>query len=288
MALLKRLDTLSELWRPFTADRISLYAAGASFYILLSILPAAVFLLALLPQLPGVMEAAMDFLHSIIPSSLMPMAEQVYDNLNSGSSITLLSVSVITILWSASKGIMALMDGLNAVIGQKDQRSFLRRRILAIFYFLLLALCLVATLLLHVLGQHILSALLRFLPGLSALWELLLQGKTIYTLPVLTLLFTLLYRVLPARKVHLRYCVTGGLTAAALWLAVSALFSIYVDYASGRQMIYGSLGILLFIMLWLHLCILILLGGGVFSVLLERGDYHPVQILKKSFSRHCS
>ena len=78
------------------------------------------------------------------------------------------------------------------------------------------------------------------------------------------------------------------MVAAALWLAVAALFSIYVDFASGRQMIYGSLGILLFIMLWLHLCILILLAGGVFSVLLERGDYHPIQILKRAFSRHCS
>ncbi len=287
MAFLKRLETLSELWKPFTADRISLYAAGASFYILLSILPAAVFLLALLPQLPGVMDAAMEFLRDIIPSSMMPLAEELYHSLTTGSSLTLMSLSVLTILWSASKGIMALMDGLNAVLGQADRRSFLLRRIQAIIYFLLLTICLVATLLFHVLGQHILGALLRYLPGLSALWDLLLQGRIMYTLPLLTLLFTLLYRVLPARRVHLRYCVTGGVTAAALWLVVSALFSIYVDYAASRQ-IYGSLGFLIFIMLWLHLCILILLASGVFSVLLERGDYHPVQILKKSFSRHCS
>ena len=284
---MKRLKNLSALWQPFTSDRISLYAAGASFYILLSILPAAVFLLALLPQLPGVMDAVMEFLSDIIPSSMMPLAEEVYRTLTSGSSITLMSLSVLTILWSASKGIMALMDGLNAVLGQPDRRAFLLRRVLAIVYFLLLTICLVATLLFHVLGQHILTALLRYLPGLSSLWELLLDGRIMYTLPLLILLFTLLYRVLPARKVHLRYCVTGGVTAAILWLVISALFSIYVDYMSSRQ-IYGSLGFLIFIMLWLHICILILLAGGVLSALLERGDYRPIQILKSTFSRQSS
>lgn len=285
---MKRLQTLSALWRPFTVGRISLYAAGACFYILMSIFPALLFLLALLPRFPGALEAAMDFLHAVIPGSFVPLTDQIYQALNAGSSLTLLSVSALTTLWSASKGILAMMDGLNAVIGQSDRRLFLWRRAWAVVYFLLLAICLLATLLLHVLGQRILAALLRYLPGLSSLWQLLLQFRLIYTLPPLTLLFTVLYRVLPARRLPLRHCVAGGLAAAAAWLVFSSLFSIYVDYAGGRAMIYGSIGFLILAMIWLQICILMFLYGGILCSLLERDSYHPLKIIKEAFQRPCS
>ncbi len=288
MNFLKRLETLSEIWRPFTVGGISLYAAGACFYILMSIFPALLFLLALLPWFPGALGAAMDFLHAVIPNSFVSLIDYIYRSISTGSSLTLLSVSALTTLWSASKGILAMMDGLNAVIGQPDRRLFLWRRAWSVVYFLLLAVCLLATLLLHVLGQRILTALLRYLPGLSVLWRLLLQFRMIYTLPPLTLLFTVLYRVLPSHRLPLRHCVSCGLATSAAWLAFSSLFSVYVDYAGERTMLYGGIGFLILAMIWLQICILMFLYGGILCALLERGDYHPLKILKKAFGKPCS
>lgn len=285
---MQRLHTLSGLWQPFIRNHPTLYAAGASFYILLSVFPALVFLLNLLSHFPVVLEASMELLEYLIPASFLPLLEYINHTLAGGTSVALLSLSAIAVLWSASKGIMALMDGLNAVLGVEDRRGFLRRRILSVFYFLLLAASLIATLCIHALGQWILGVILRHFPLISSVWQHLLQLRFLYTLLPLALLFALLYRVLPATKIYVRHCLLGGGLSAAGWLLFSALFSVYVTLFASRQFIYNGIGFLILTLLWLHICILLFLLGGIFSVLLSQGAYHPIQILKSCLPRRRS
>lgn len=285
---MNRLHTLSGLWRPFTRHHTTLYAAGASFYTLLSVFPALLFLLTLLSSLPLVLAGATSLLEALVPDSFLPLLDHIAETVSGSASPALLSLSAITTLWSASKGVMALMDGLNAVLDVDDRRGFLRRRGMAILYFLLLSLCLLATLCIHTLGQWILAAFLRHFPEASAFWERLLSLRFFYTLLPLAVLFALLYRVLPTVRVRVRHCLLGGAATAAGWLLFSQLFSVYVNLFASRQVLYNGIGFLILTLLWLHICILMFLLGGIFSVLLSQGTYHPIRILKSCFSRRCS
>lgn len=282
------LHALSGIWRPFTRNQPTLYAAGASFYILLSVFPALLFLLTVLSHLPVVLETALELLEYLIPDSFLPLADYIGQTISEGTSLALLSLSAFTTLWSASKGILALMDGLNAVLGVRDHRGFLRRRCMAVFYFLLLSVSLLATLCFHALGQWILAACIRHFPVFSDLWQRLLHLRFLYTLLPLTVLFALLYRVLPAVKTQLRHCLLGGIATAAGWLLFSSLFSVYVNVFARHQQFYNGFGFLILTLLWLHVCILMFLLGGIFSVLLSQGTYHPIQILRSGLPRRRS
>ena len=113
-----RIRSLRRLWEPFTACRASLYASSSSFYILLSVFPAALFLLSLLPYLPLSLDALLDALEQVVPNPFHPVVGYVFDTVRTSSTITLLSVSAVTTLWSASKGVLAITDGLNAVLNR--------------------------------------------------------------------------------------------------------------------------------------------------------------------------
>jgi len=276
---------LSPLWAPFTGGRASLYAAGAGFYLLLSLFPAALFLLQLLSRFPAARDAAMVFLFSSIPAGFVPLAQAVEAALSARSDAALLSLSALTTLWSASKGMLALDDGFHALLKLEQNRRFLRRRLFSIVHFLLLAISLVATFSVLVLSSKLFVFLTEWFPGAAQLWSLLNRLQIWTALLPLWILFTLLFSILPTRRLPFRCRLIASAVTALGWLLLSVLFSFYMEHISGLQ---GSLGFLLLTLLWLQLCMQLLLWGGILAQLLAKRAYHPLQILRKAFFPTCS
>ena len=69
---MQRLRSLSRLWAPFSRSNASTYAASSSFFILLSVFPAVLFFLALLPYLPISLQQWLDFLEELVPAPFFP------------------------------------------------------------------------------------------------------------------------------------------------------------------------------------------------------------------------
>ena len=68
-------------------------------------------------------------------------------------------------------------------------------------------------------------------------------------------------------------------------MLVSWAFSIYVNYFAGYVKLYGGIGLLILTCIWLHICLLLFLYGALVADLLHHRSYHPLQILKETFSR---
>ena len=284
-SLRRRLTALSRLWVPFSESGASVYAAGSSFYILLSVFPAALFLLSLLPYLPISLEAWLEVLQELVPEPFFPLVTYTFDTVRSSSTLTLLSISAVTTLWSASRGVGAIVEGLDAVLGRARQRRYLQRRIMSILYFLLLALALSAMLTVHVFGEKVLAACVHYFPRAIALVSALYRLRFIYVLLVFGVTFALVYWLFPRRSFSFRSCALGGLVAAVGWILISQLFSIYVNYFAGYVKLYDGIGLLLLTCLWLNLCLLFFLYGAVLTSLLHRSAYHPLQILREALGR---
>ena len=276
---------LSGLWAPFTVSKTSLYAASAVFYLLLSLLPAALFLLQLLSRFPTARDAAMEFLFSALPSGFVPLAQTVEESLTPQIGTAFLSLSVLATLWSASKGMLALDDGFHALLGLRQTRSFLLRRLLSIVHFLLLALSLVAAFSLLVLSRWLFVSLTDWFPGASHFWALLNRLRVWTVLLPLWILFSLMYTILPTKTLPLRCRLWGSAAAVLGWLLFSILFSLYMEQISGLK---GGLGFLILTLLWLHMCMQMLLWGGILAKLLADGGYHPLRILRHAFFPSCS
>ena len=184
-----RLAAPVRLVRRIASFRVPLYAANASFYLVLSVFPAIVLVLALLPH-TGLTEAdLLSALHGVIPSVFEPALEWVVRDLGSNSSLTLISVSAIMAIWSSSRGVYCIKTGLNAIYGERESRGYVYTRLVSVLYTVLLLAALLLTLVLHVFGSQLTAWIAgKHVPILRLLSRVLrFRGLVLFAL--LTLLF---------------------------------------------------------------------------------------------------
>ena len=250
--------------RHFTSLNIPVYASHASFFIVLAVFPSLVLLLSLLRYTGLQVGYLTTFLEGVIPKALLPSAEKLIVNTYRSTTGTLVSISAITALWSASRGFFGLCTGLNSVYGVTEDRGYFKTRLMCVVYTFAFLLVLLLTLILQVFG----ASFLRWLPLEETplqLVERVLDLRFFVLLFVQTVLFTTIFMVLPNRKNKLLDSVPGALLASIGWLVFSDLYSVYVEHFSSMSVIYGSVYAVALSMLWLYCCVSIIFYGGAMN-----------------------
>ncbi len=254
-----------ELGQYVTGLRIPVYASHASFFIALSVFPTLVLLMSLLRYTGVGVENLTELLHGILPTALMPAAQKLIVNTYHSTTGTLISVSALAALWSASRGIHGLTTGLNSIYGVAENRGYFRTRLVSVVYTFGFLLVLLLTLVLHLFGTGIMewlpleeSPLLRFL-------ESVLDLRFFLLLFLQTALFTAMFMVLPNRRNSFGDSFPGAVLASICWLVFSELYSVYVENFAGLSNIYGSVYAVALSMLWLYCCISIVFYGGALN-----------------------
>jgi len=229
-------------WRWVSGLRVNLYAANASFFMVLAVFPGLLLLLGLLRYTPLEVERLGELLAGFLPEALAEGAEELilltYDNT---SGLTL-GLSAVTTLWSASRGIYGMITGLNAVYEVEENRSWFHVRLLSVVYTFAFLLVLLLTLIFHAFGMGL----------------LVLQ----------TMIFTAMYMVLPSGHNRFLDALPGALLASSGWLVFSDLYSIYVTNFAHLSNVYGSVYAVALSMLWLYFCMDIVFYGGVLNRLM--------------------
>ena len=251
--------------------RIPLYAANACYFIVLAVFPALLLLLGLLRYTPLEVERFGEMLAGVLPEALLESAEELilitYDN----TSASVLGISAVTTLWSASRGIYGLLTGLNAVYGAAEDRGYFYTRFISVVYTFAFLLVLLLTLALHVFGTGLLGFLQQAShPFLQFLLDMV-DFRFFLLLFLQTAFFTAMFMVLPNRKNRFLSSLPGALLASSGWLVFSDLYSIYVEHFAHLSNVYGSVYAIALSMLWLYCCMAIVFYGGALNrYLLER------------------
>ena len=245
--------------------KVPLYAANASFFIILAVFPALLLLLGVLQYTPLEVERLGGLLAGVLPAAFLESAEELilltYDNVSG----TALSITAITALWSASRGVYGIMTGLNAIYGVPENRGYLVTRCISAVYMVLFLIVLLLTLSLHVFGTAILNFLYRLpIPFWDTLAEII-DFRFFLLLGIQTAFFTAMFMALPNRKNRFRDSVPGALLASSGWLIFSDLYSIYVEKFARLSNIYGSVYAVALAMLWLYCCMAIVFYGGALN-----------------------
>ena len=248
---------------------IPIHAANAGFFMILSIFPALVLVLSLLRYTGLQVSSLVELLSSIIPAPLMPTIEELVLSTYENSSGTLVGVSALTVVWSASKGVYGLMKGLNTVYGVSEDRGWLHTRFISILYTFLFFGLLLMTLTLQVFG----STLLKLLPITRNTLLRVMTGIVDFRFFLLLFLqsgvFMLIFAFLPNGRNRLRDTAPGALLASLGWLTISDLYSIYVENFASLRNIYGSVYTIALSMLWLYLCLSMVFYSAAFNQYLE-------------------
>lgn len=252
-----------QIFDKFSKDEMSVYAAQASFFIILAAFPFLMLLLSLIRLIPIINESDLLLIvMDLVPNTLDSLVINIIETIYSGSPVAILSATAVAALWSSSRGMLSIERGLNRVYDVKTQRNYIYRRLICSGYTIIFSLVCVLSLVLLVFGEMLQRQILKLVPVLSRFSFLISQGRTFLTLLLLILFFVGLYTFLPYKKQKVRFQYPGAAFAALGWSLFSIAFSIYFKYFKSYANMYGSLTALVLLMLWLYFCICILFLGA--------------------------
>lgn len=237
-------------------------AAQLAYYMLFSIFPMLLIARTLLAYLHIDKDSVFNMIKEFAPDQIMDFLEENLNNLLTQKNGGLLSIGIIATLWSASNGMNAVMKSLNKAYGVTNKRNYVVQRLLSMFFTLAMLATVGATLLLLVFGQQIGMFLinhLNFSEDFLSFWNNL---RWTVTLIVIFVVFTFLYWVAPNRRSTLISVLPGALFSTIGWTVASVGFAYYVNNFGNYSATYGSIGVIIILMLWFYLTGIILMIGG--------------------------
>ncbi|HHQ0834748.1 TPA: YihY/virulence factor BrkB family protein [Listeria innocua] len=237
-------------------------AAQLAYYMLFSIFPMLLIAATLLAYLHIDKDSVFNMIKEFAPDQIMDFLEENLNTLLTQKNGGLLSIGIIATLWSASNGMNAVMKSLNKAYGVTNKRNYVVQRLLSMFFTLAMLATVGATLLLLVFGQQIGMFLinhLNFSEDFLSFWNNL---RWTVTLVVIFVVFTFLYWVAPNRRSTLISVLPGALFSTIGWTIASVGFAYYVNNFGNYSATYGSIGVIIILMLWFYLTGIILMIGG--------------------------
>lgn len=245
---------------------IPLHAAYAAYFIVLAVFPALALILSVLRYTGMEVRGLVELLDDILPSTMAEGAEELIYSTYRNSSGAMVGVSAVTALWSASRGIYGLLTGLNAVYGVSENRGYIYTRSISVVYTFVFILILLLTLVLHVFGNSIINLMRQVDNPVVIFFIDLIDLRFFLLLFLQSLVFTLMFMVLPnKRRSRFMESLPGGVLSSLGWLVFSDIYSIYVENFSKYSTIYGSVYGIAITMLWLYCCMSILFYGGALN-----------------------
>ena len=254
-----------QIYDKFSSDEMTVYAAQASFFIIIAAFPFIMLMITVVQVVPNLTRAELlDILLSLVPEGYKSVAFRVLNDLSLNSPATMISVAAVTALWSSSRGMMSIARGLNRIHGESDERWYIVRRLIWAGYTIVFILVCVVALGLLVFGTSIQNFLVARVPVLAGITQHIISFRTLLALALFMLGFAGIYTYVPARKLTLRSQIPGAVFATAGWILFSLAFSLYFRLFGKYNFsyMYGSLGAVVLLMLWLYGCICVLFFGA--------------------------
>lgn len=261
------LKNFREFENSMSQKNISAFSASTAFFLFLSLIPMLVLICAILPYTSLTEENFLVAVMTGIPHSMQPLISSIVKDVYSRSA-GILSVAVIGTLWSAGRGVLELIRGLNAINDVEENRNYFLLRIVSSVYTLIMIVTLILSLVLMVFGNSLVNLLFRDFPQTKLLFGFLLNFRFIFSWAILTLVFTMIYTFIPNRKQKFSSQLTGGMFSAIVWSVFSWCFSIYIDQFNGFS-VYGSLTTIIIVMLYLYFCMYIVMIGAYINSFLR-------------------
>ncbi|AUW45792.1 YihY/virulence factor BrkB family protein [Rhizobium leguminosarum] len=261
-------------WRVFhevLADRVTLIAAGVTFYLLLALFPAMAALVSLygLVADPATISEHLRELAGLLPSGAFDLlANQIKELVNRRDATLGITffVGLGIALWSTHSGTLAIFDAMNVAYEEEEKRGLIRLNLIGLCF----TLC-------AVLLTVVMVALVGIMPiVLSYLWldqfkeHMALLMRWPLLLLVVAVAVTSVYRFGPSREpAKLRWMTWGAALTTVAWTAMSLGFSYYLDHFANYNATYGTLGALIGFLIWIWLSVVILIIGGELNAELE-------------------
>lgn len=250
-------------------DKILIYdidqrATSVAFSFTLSAFPAIISLFTLIPYIPveNLQAQIMEFLREIMPGGIYEEAQSTILDIISRPRSDILSVGFILTIVTSTNGMVSLMRSFDILYMEVENRGFFKTRVIAFMLTILLALVLFVTVVLLIIGDRFMDVINDW-NIIRQAWVIGLVNVTRYGITFVSLIVgvSLIYRFAPNKIVRLSFINIGAFVASALIVLSTFGFSYYLSNFGAYNKLYGSIGSMIALMVWIYLISLLLIFG---------------------------
>lgn len=276
---------IKDIIEKFNQRSIGTYASSTAFFLLLSIVPLLILFSSAFTAAGLTKSLIMDLLSYIPPLESNELVERIINEAFQISSNTLLPATVVVLIWSCSRSMLALIYGLNMIYGIKETKNYFYLRFLATLYTFLLILLFIAMFVLMVFGNLIIDLMSENLSKLRFGFMIAYQFRYLIIMIAGILIVTLIYKLVPNERHDYLLQVPGAVFTMIAWIILTAFFSLFVD-ATTYSAYYGSLAVTIIGMMWIYWCIYLMLVGAFINYYFEDIFYYGLFNLKRKLFRN--
>jgi membrane protein len=263
MKKMKSWELLKDIYARFMNDDLLSIGAQATFFLLLSLFPFLIFVITLITYMPMInFQDSIQVLAAFMPENAYLILRDIVNQTIANRSVALLSFGMLSALWSSASGVTSLIRGINRAYDQEETRRSWKITAVSLYFALELAVAIIFSLILIVFGKILGTQIFHFL-GFSDV-SLKVWSYVGYIIALITtiLVFISLYYNTPNRRLKFREVIPGAVVASLGWVIVSIAFSYYVDNLGNYSKVYGSLGGIIALLMWLYVSSIIILMGA--------------------------
>lgn len=271
----KLIDLVKKVLKISSDQDLAVYAGNATLYIMMSVIPMLMVVIAAVSVMPWFTSADFrNLLFEYLPDipEIQNLISNIITNLNGQSSSFVASLSALTSIWSASSGISAIQKGLKKMylvpsFGIKD-------KVLAVIYTFLFAVQLLSLLLFQVLGSSIKEIMSSFSSDFFLFRHVgtisnVINSSSAMTIIISLIVLLLTYTYLPGGRRSMKSQFPGALLTSVIWAVFSLLFSFFIPRFWKASSLYGSLASVFLVAMWLRTMLTILFYGAALNTVLE-------------------
>jgi membrane protein len=239
-------------------------ASSLAFSFMLAVFPAIIFLFTLVPFIPikGFRGQLISLLELILPNEAFQAFQSTILDIINNQNVSLLSFGFLSALYFATNGINNLMRAFNKSSLVVETRSWLKRRLVALTLTVVLSFSLLLAIILMMAGIKVISFVQEYIYSKSNFWTYVFAfSRWIIVVVIFFVTISILYRYGPAHKQRWKFINPGSVLATFLGLLTSIAFAYYINNFSAYNKVYGSIGTLIVIMIWMYLNSLVILIG---------------------------
>lgn len=256
-------------------------ASALSFDFFLAIFPAIIFIFTLIAYIPveGFQDQLLIILSDLMPKDAYKAASSTLEDIIKQQRSGLLSIGFIVALYFSTNAVHAMMDAFNKTYHTVETRPPLIQRLYSIFITLILSILTFTAILLIIFGQKTINFFAeRGFIKEAFIFYLLTAGQWIVIMALIFFAISVLYYFGPSRKTRYRFFSVGSTVATILIIVASLGFSFFIDNFSQYNKLYGSIGALIIILLWIQFNAMILLIGFELNASIHNAKHSSAEL----------
>lgn len=247
-------------------NKVGRNAAAMTYYLLFAMFPFFIFVTSLLGLLHLPTLTLDGQITRFLPEDVVAFLNLAIEHITKSSNNALLTFGLVFSVWFPLRAVSNFMEAINDIYGEEKSGSHsIRTAILTALTIVLIP----AMLLLLLLGERVLGFVGEYIP-ISA--EFITGWSRMRFVPMAAALLFMLsavYFFSPSKIQKARYILPGAILSMGVWMLFSLIFSYYVDHMGRYSIIYGSIGVIIALLVWMDWSMIAMLMGAVFNVALK-------------------